>query len=141
MSQPASADLARSSLPARFRVDAARRAPYFVLVTMLLCALTLGAGYANKARCVGPSFDSFGRSGPDFGVRIARDVCYSDIQYLWIGRDIDRHVFPYVNGRYDPVSEQLFGGALEYPVLTGTAIYLAAWPSSRATRPGRSPFR
>src|SRR6476646_2080686 len=130
MSQPASADLARSSLPARFRVDAARRAPYFVLVTMLLCALTLGAGYANKARCVGPSFDSFGRSGPDFGVRIARDVCYSDIQYLWIGRDIDRHVFPYVNGRYDPVSEQLFGGALEYPVLTGMAIYLAAWPSS-----------
>src|SRR4029078_7334065 len=30
----------------------------------------------------------------------------------------------------DPVSEQLFGGALEYPVLTGMAIYLAAWPSS-----------
>src|SRR6478735_1936200 len=130
MSQPAPADLAGSSLPARFRADAARRAPSFVLVTMLLCALTLGAGYANKARCVGPSFDSFGRSGPDFGVRIARDVCYSDIQYLWIGRDIDRHVFPYVNGRYDPVSEQLFGGALEYPVLTGMAIYLAAWPSS-----------
>jgi len=130
MSQPAPADLAGSSLPARFRADAARRAPSFVLVTMLLCALTLGAGYANKVRCVGPSFDSFGRSGPDFGVRIARDVCYSDIQYLWIGRDIDRHVFPYVNGRYDPVSEQLFGGALEYPVLTGMAIYLAAWPSS-----------
>src|SRR6478752_2324718 len=130
MSQPAPADLAGSSLPARFRVDAARRAPYFVLVTMLLCALTLGAGYANKVRCVGPSFDSFGRSGPDFGVRVARDVCYSDIQYLWIGRDIDRHVFPYVNGRYDPVSEPLFGGALEYPVLTGMAIYLAAWPSS-----------
>ena len=68
---------------------------------MLLCALTLGAGYANKVRCVGPSFDSPGRSEPDYGDRIARDVCYSDIQYLWIGRDIDRHVFPYVNGGYN----------------------------------------
>ena len=47
-----------------------------------------------------------------------------------VGRDIDRHVFPYVNGGYDPVSEQLFGGAVEYPVLTGMAIYLAAIPSS-----------
>ena len=97
---------------------------------MLLCALTLAAGYANKARCVGPEFDSYGRSEPDYGIRVARDVCYSDIQYLWIGRDIDRHVFPYVNGGYNPVTEQLFGGAVEYPVLTGMAIYLAAIPSS-----------
>jgi hypothetical protein len=118
------------SLPVRFRSAAARRTPVFVVVTMLLCALTLGAGYANKARCVGPSFDSLGRSEPDFAVRIARDVCYSDIQYLWIGRDIDRHVFPYIHGGYDPASEQLFGGALEYPVLTGMAIHLAAWPST-----------
>ena len=76
---------------------------------MLLCALTLAAGYANKARCVGPSFDSQGRSEPDYGVRISRDVCYSDIQHLWIGRDIDRHVFPYVNGGYDATTEQLYG--------------------------------
>ena len=73
-----------------------------VSVTMLLCALTLCAGYANKVRCVGPSFDALGRSEPDYAVRIARDVCYSDIQYLWIGRDIDRHVFPYVSGGYNP---------------------------------------
>ena len=97
---------------------------------MLLCGLTLGAGYVNKARCVGPSFDSSGRSEPDYGVRVARDVCYSDIQYLWIGRDIDRHVFPYVHGGYNPATEQLFGGAVEYPVLTGMAIYLAAIPSA-----------
>ena len=96
---------------------------------MLLCLVTLGLGFANKARCVGPSFDSAGRSSPDFSVRIARDVCYSDIQYLWVGRDIDRHVFPYVHGGYDPVTEQLYGGAVEYPVLTGLAIYLAAIPS------------
>ena len=101
-----------------------------MLVTMLLCAVTLGAGYANKVRCVGPSFDSQGRSGPDYTIRIDRDVCYSDIQYLWIGRDVDRHVFPYVSGGYDPATEQLYGGAVEYPVLTGMAIYLAALPSS-----------
>jgi len=113
--------------------SAARRTPVFVLITMLLCALTMGAGYVNKARCVGPSFDSQGRSEPDYGIRIARDVCYSDIQYLWIGRDIDRHVFPYVHGGYSPGSEQLYGGVLEYPVLTGMAIYLAAAPSSTRT--------
>src|SRR5664279_2767112 len=97
---------------------------------MLLCAVTLGAGYANKVRCVGPSFDGQGRSSPDYTIRIDRDVCYSDIQYLWIGRDVDRHVFPYVSGGYDPATEQLYGGAVEYPVLTGMAIYLAALPSS-----------
>jgi len=115
---------------ARLRAAATHRAPAFVLITVLLCALTLTAGYANKARCVGPVFDSLGRSEPDFGVRISRDVCYSDIQYLWIGRDIDRHVFPYVTGGYNSVNAELFGGALEYPVLTGVAIYLAAAPSS-----------
>ena len=101
-----------------------------MLITTLLCALTLAVGYANKARCIGPEFDSSGRSEPDYGIRVARDVCYSDMQQLWIGRDIDRHVFPYVNGGYNKVTEQLYGGAVEYPVLTGLAIYLAAIPSS-----------
>ena len=109
---------------------ASRGAPIFVLITTLLCALTLAVGYANKARCIGPEFDSSGRSEPDYGIRVARDVCYSDLQQLWIGRDIDRHVFPYVNGGYNKVTEQLYGGAVEYPVLTGLAIYLAAIPSS-----------
>ena len=116
--------------PGRSGVEPGRSRVAFVLVTTLLCALTLGLGYANKARCVGPEFDSLGRSGPDYTVRIARDVCYSDLQQLWIGRDIDRHVFPYLSGGYDPATEQLYGGALEYPVLTGVAIYLAAAPSS-----------
>ena len=114
----------------RARDAVARRAPVFVVATMLLCLLTLAAGYANKARCVGPTFDSTGRSTPDFGIRIARDVCYSDIQYLWIGRDINLHVFPYVDGSYNPDTERLSGGAVEYPVLTGLAIYLAAAPSA-----------
>ena len=107
-----------------------RRTPIFVLITVLLCGLTLTVGFANKARCVGPDFDSLGRSEPDYGIRVARDVCYSDIQNLWIGRDIDRHVFPYVHGGYDAGTERLYGGSVEYPVLTGMAIFLAAVPSS-----------
>jgi hypothetical protein len=113
----------------RLQSAAARRAPAFVLVTTLLCALTLAVGFANKARCIGPDYDAQGRSTPDYGVRITRDVCYTDIQFLWLGRDIDRHVFPYVHGGYDPVRAELYGGAVEYPVLTGVAIWLAALPA------------
>ena len=51
---------------------------------VLLTGLTLLAGYANKARCVGPEFDAQGRSIPDFELRADRDVCYSDIQKFWM---------------------------------------------------------
>lgn len=89
---------------------------------VLMCGLTLLLGYANKARCAGPEFDAAGRSGPDYSVRYDRDVCYSDIQYLWLGRDIDRHVFPYVSGSITP-DGALVGGTVEYPVLTGLVIW------------------
>ena len=92
---------------------------------VLLCGLTLYLGYANKARCAGPEFDANGRSGPDFSVRYDRDVCYSDIQYLWLGRDIDRHVFPYLSGSITP-DGALVGGTVEYPVLTGLLIWAGA---------------
>jgi uncharacterized membrane protein len=95
---------------------------------VLLTGLTLLAGYANKARCVGPEFDAQGRSGPDFTVRANRDVCYSDIQSLWLGRDIDRHVFPYLTGSITP-DGQLRGGTVEYPVLTGLLIWVSAVPA------------
>jgi uncharacterized membrane protein len=89
---------------------------------VLITGVTLLLGYANKARCAGPEFDESGRSTPDYGVRIERDVCYSDIQHLWIGRDIDRHVFPYLTGSITPEG-QLVGGSVEYPVLTGLLIW------------------
>ena len=73
----------RRSGPGRWGAESGRPRVALVVVTTLLCALTLGLGYANKARCVGPEFDSMGRSGPDYTVRVARDVCYSDIQQLW----------------------------------------------------------
>ena len=97
-------------------------------VVVVLTGLTLVAGYANKARCVGPEFDAQGRSAPDFTVRANRDVCYSDIQKLWLGRDIDLHVFPYLTGSITPDGE-LRGGTVEYPVLSGLLMWVAAVPS------------
>jgi uncharacterized membrane protein len=94
-------------------------------VLVVLTGLTLLLGFANKARCAGPEFDESGRSQPDYGERINRDVCYSDIQFLWLGRDIDKHVFPYVNGSITP-DGVLEGGSVEYPVLTGLLIWAGA---------------
>lgn len=92
---------------------------------VLICGGTLLLGYVNKARCTGPEFDELGRSGPDFSIRYDRDVCYSDIQYLWLGRDINRHVFPYLSGRITD-DGALVGGSVEYPVLTGLLIWAGA---------------
>jgi hypothetical protein len=94
-------------------------------VLVLLTGVTLLLGYANKARCTGPEFDASGRSGPDYELRVDRDVCYSDIQHLWLGRDIDKHVFPYVDGAITPEG-LLVGGSVEYPVLTGLLIWAGA---------------
>jgi uncharacterized membrane protein len=113
------------------RLVSPTRAPAAVLgraalaVLVLLTGVTLLLGYANKARCTGPEFDAAGRSGPDYDLRIDRDVCYSDIQHLWLGRDIDQHVFPYVNGSIT-LDGQLAGGSVEYPVLTGLLIWAGA---------------
>jgi uncharacterized membrane protein len=111
------------SVPVRPRATRTSRAVLAVLV--LLTGLTLLLGYANKARCVGPEFTAAGRSAPDYQIRIDRDVCYSDIQHLWLGRGIDQHVFPYVTGSITP-DGRLVGGAVEYPVLTGVLIWAGA---------------
>jgi len=92
---------------------------------VLLCGVTLLLGFANKDRCTGPEFDQWGRSQPDYNERNKGEVCYSDIQHLWIGRDVDRHVFPYVNGGID-AGGALVGGTVEYPVLTGLLIWAGA---------------
>ena len=88
-------------------------------VIVLLTAVLLLVSYASKDRCVGPTFDDKGRTTPDYDIRIDRDFCYSDIQYLWLDRDIDKHVFPYVHGGITPPPDsKLTGGTVEYPVLT-----------------------
>jgi uncharacterized membrane protein len=96
-----------------------------LVAIVVLTGFTLLLGYANKARCVGPEFDAQGRSGPDYVLRVDRDVCYSDIQYLWLGRDIDKHVFPYLSGSITP-DGRLEGGTVEYPVLTGLLMWAGA---------------
>ena len=95
-----------------------------LVVVMLTCCTTLLLGYANKARCTGPTFDGDGRSTA-FIARQDAQVCYSDVQGLWLGRDVDQHVFPYVHGSLT-VNHTLVGGSLEYPVLTGLLIWVAA---------------
>lgn len=106
--------------------DTATRLGALGLVALVvLCGITLVFGFLNKDRCSGPEFDQWGRSGPDFDLRSKRDVCYSDIQFLWIGRDIDRHVFPYVHGSLSEDGRPI-GGVVEYPVLTGVVIWVSA---------------
>jgi uncharacterized membrane protein len=104
---------------------AARLTSLGLVVLTVLCGITLVLGFINKDRCTGPSYDQWGRSQPDFDERKYEDVCYSDIQTLWIGRDIDRHVFPYVHGKLTDDGKPI-GGVVEYPVLTGVFIWASA---------------
>ncbi|MBB5922736.1 putative membrane protein [Actinoalloteichus hoggarensis] len=128
----------RDTVQARDQDDAQGRPPrsggagrvraltrYALAFLVLISGVTLFLGYANKARCTGPEFDQFGRSQPDYKERIDGDVCYSDIQHLWLGRDIDQHVFPYLSGGITE-DGQLVGGVVEYPVLSGLLIWAGA---------------
>jgi uncharacterized membrane protein len=96
-----------------------------LVVLVALCGITLLLGFLNKDRCTGPQFNEMGRTVPDYDKRSKQDVCYSDIQFLWIGRDIDRHVFPYVDGKLTDDGQPV-GGVVEYPVLTGLIIWASA---------------
>ncbi|MFC4123835.1 glycosyltransferase family 87 protein [Nocardia rhizosphaerae] len=113
-----------SAGPSRRVLHGAARASALTFLIVLLCGLTLAFAYANKARCAGGAIDENGRSQV-FDIRKDRDVCYSDIQFLWIGRDIDNHVFPYVDGAITD-DGALTGGAVEYPVLSGLLMWAGA---------------
>lgn len=121
---------APEAAPAPRRADAPARSRRFgraaLAVVVLLCGATLVLGFLNKDRCTGPQFDPWGRSTPDYEKRNKADVCYSDIQHLWIGRDVDKHVFPYVHGSITDEGA-LVGGVVEYPVLTGLLIWMGAF--------------
>lgn len=92
------------------------------VIAVLVCWVTLLFAYFNKARCAGSPFDGNGRSLIFDRIKDS-DVCYSDIQFLWLGRDINEHVFPYVNGGITP-DGTLTGGVVEYPVLSGLFMWL-----------------
>ncbi|MBL1073119.1 DUF2029 domain-containing protein [Nocardia sp. 2] len=89
-----------------------------------ICIVTLFLAYVNKARCAGAPFDSDGRS-LKFDVIKDSSVCYSDIQYLWLGRGINEHIFPYLTGGITP-DGYLTGGVVEYPVLSGLFMWVGA---------------
>jgi uncharacterized membrane protein len=97
------------------------------ITVVALCAFTLILGYLNKARCALAPFDANGRSTVFDAVKDS-SVCYSDIQFLWVGRDIDNHIFPYLTGAITQAGS-LTGGTVEYPVLSGLLMWLGAIPA------------
>lgn len=94
------------------------------LTSVVVCAAALLLAYWNKARCATGALDGQGRSLA-FEVMKDSNVCYSDIQFLWLGRDINEHVFPYISGGIT-ADGTLTGGAVEYPVLSGLFMWLGA---------------
>jgi hypothetical protein len=82
---------------------------------------------------------AFGTKAPCLG-RMVHGVmpgyCYSDFQMLFVARRLGEHIFPYVHGLYTtgPSGSVFIGhGELEYPVLTGLLVWLAALPVHTAT--------
>ncbi|WP_439030765.1 hypothetical protein [Gordonia terrae] len=97
-----------------------------VLVSLLATTVTMFWSFQAKLRCGGAPFDALGRSENwptgDPGALIP---CYSDLMYLWLGRDINNHVFPYIHGGIGS-DGTLFGGVVEYPVLSGLLMFFGA---------------
>ncbi|EON30744.1 hypothetical protein GTC6_21060 [Gordonia terrae C-6] len=97
-----------------------------VVVSVLATTVTMFWSFRAKLRCGGPPFDAFGRSGNwPVGDPDAVIPCYSDLMYLWLGRDINTHVFPYIHGGIAS-DGTLFGGVVEYPVLSGVLMFFGA---------------
>jgi uncharacterized membrane protein len=111
------------------------RAHAAVVVVVLLAGVMLFASLASKAPCAGPPYDAQG-----YSTHLAnsyRLLCLTDIQFLWVGRGLDHDEFPYVHGALEPGDGPpgaLTGGAIEYPVLTGVFMWLAALPADNSTQ-------
>lgn len=110
------------------RIMLSRRGDLALILTvsLLLTLLLMYWGYEAKVTCVAPPFFPDGRSHHwPVGDPDAVIPCYSDLGFLWIGRDINLHVFPYIHGGIGE-NGQLFGGSVEYPVLSGLLMWLGA---------------
>ncbi|EGD54501.1 GNAT family N-acetyltransferase [Gordonia neofelifaecis] len=94
-----------------------------ILVTaMLFTAASAAASFATKVRCTTPS--GGGAREWLYGSRYDVVPCYSDLMTMWHGRGLADHVFPYVHGGITP-GGQLYGGVVEYPVLSGLVMWLS----------------
>ncbi|MDQ3984980.1 MAG: glycosyltransferase 87 family protein [Actinomycetota bacterium] len=80
---------------------------------MVACALTLLAGHLLKSRCSNPGSHQY------------RDLCYNDIQPLYLVRGVAEHDFPYVGGGLE--DGELVDSAIEYPVLTGVFMWASGY--------------
>ena len=81
---------------------------------MAVCLLLLLGGFLFKAQCTAAE----GWDGRQYS-----RLCYNDIQPLYGIREIATRTFPYVDGEL--TDQELTGGAIEYPVLTGLFMWLA----------------
>ncbi len=79
-----------------------------------ICAVGLLLGYFFKAQCLKPWAENHQYT----------TGCYNDIQALYGGRGLEE-TFPYINGHLEG-TDGLVGGAIEYPVLTGVFMWIAA---------------
>ena len=87
-----------------------------VPIVLVVCLVMLIGGYLLKAQCLAPEAFPEGR-------QYSR-LCYNDLQPLYGIRAVADNTFPYVNGEFT-ADQQLAGGAVEYPVLTGLFLWFA----------------
>ena len=87
-----------------------------VPVVLVVCFVMLVGGYFLKAQCLAP--EAFVE-----GHQYSR-LCYNDLQPLYGVRAVVDNTFPYIDGEFTE-DQQLIGGAVEYPVLTGLFLWFA----------------
>lgn len=107
--------------------DVRRRPDLVLLAVLATTAFGIVLGYLSKAPCSGPPFDAFGISA-NLGLHKYDQLCYSDVQQLWVGRGVREHTFPYLSGRLvetDRPEGLLVDGAVEYPIVTGVFMWFA----------------
>lgn len=95
-----------------------------ILVTaMLFTAASSAIAFATKVGCT--TTEPGAKREWLFGGRYDVVPCYSDLFTMWHGRGLSEHVFPYIHGGITP-DGNLFGGVVEYPVLSGLIMWFSA---------------
>ena len=95
-----------------------------VPMVLLVCFVMLLGGYLLKAQCLD-------QTAFQLGHQYSR-LCYNDLQPLYGAREVVNNTFPYVSGEFT-ADQQLVGGAVEYPVLTGLFLWAAGLFSDDST--------